>query len=374
MATTWKDYAVDAILRDGTSVHIRAIRPGDRAELARGFAELSPEAVYFRFFRVKQRLTDQELEAFTELDFTTRGALVATRRIGDEERIIATARYAVTDGSPMPPHRAEVAFTVGDAFQGRGLGTLLLEHLVVIARASGVTEFEADVLGENNRMLRVFAKSGFRVKRSLADGVFHVTFPTRETDEHAAVTEERERAATARSLRAILAPRAVAVVGASRTPGTIGAVLVDNLRRAGFTGPIYPVNPHAETIAGLRCHPTVEAIGAARRPGHHRRARGGRARRGARLRARRRPRRGRRLGGLRRRVAGRGRARARAGPARARLGHAAGRTELHGRAEHRSGRVAQRHLRPHLARGRTRRHALAERGARPRRFSTTSAA
>ncbi len=261
MATTWKDYAVDGILRDGTSVHIRAIRPGDRAELARGFAELSPEAVYFRFFRVKQRLTDQELEAFTELDFTTRGALVATRRIGDAERIIATARYAVTDGSPIPPHRAEVAFTVGDAFQGRGLGTLLLEHLVVIARASGVTEFEADVLGENNRMLRVFAKSGFRVKRSLADGVFHVTFPTRETDEHAAVTEERERAAAARSLRAILAPRAVAVVGASRTPGTIGAVLVDNLRRAGFTGPIYPVNPHAETIAGLRCHPTVEAIG-----------------------------------------------------------------------------------------------------------------
>ena len=102
MATTWKDYAVDGILRDGTSVHIRAIRPGDRAELARGFAELSPEAVYFRFFRVKRRLTDQELEAFTELDFTTRGALVATRRIGDAERIIATARYAVTDGSPIP--------------------------------------------------------------------------------------------------------------------------------------------------------------------------------------------------------------------------------------------------------------------------------
>src|SRR4029077_10823489 len=156
VATTWKDYAVDGILRDGTSVHIRAIRPGDRAELARGFAELSPEAVHFRFFRVKRRLTDQELEAFTEPDFTTRGALVATRQIGDAERIIATARYAVTDGSPIPPHRAEVAFTVGDAFQGRGLGTLLLEHLVVIARASGVTEFEADVLGENNRMLGVF--------------------------------------------------------------------------------------------------------------------------------------------------------------------------------------------------------------------------
>jgi acetate---CoA ligase (ADP-forming) len=259
--SAWKDYAADGILRDGTSVHIRAIRPGDRDELARGFAELSPEAVYFRFFRVKQRLIEQELQAFTELDFTTRGALVATRRIGDAERIIATARYAVTDDAPVPPHRAEVAFTVGDAFQGRGLGTLLLEHLIVIARANGVTEFEADVLGENNRMLSVFAKSGFRVKRSLADGVFHITFPTGETEEHAAVTDQRERAAAARSLRAILEPRSVALVGASRRPGTIGALLLDNLRRAGFIGPIYPVNPHADTIAGLRCHPTVEAIG-----------------------------------------------------------------------------------------------------------------
>src|SRR5262249_56397333 len=117
----------------------------------------------------------------------------------------------------------------GGAFQGRGLGTLPLEPLIVIARANGITEFEADVLGENNRMLSVFAKSGFRVKRSLADGVFHITFPTGETEEHAAVTERRERGAAARSLRAILEPRAVAVVGASRRSGPIGALLLDNL-------------------------------------------------------------------------------------------------------------------------------------------------
>src|SRR5262245_38640708 len=261
MASGWKDYAADGILRDGTSVHIRAIRPADRAEMVRGFAELSPEAVYFRFFRVKQRLTEDELTEFTELDFVHRAALVATRRIGDEERIVATARYAVRERQPGGAHRAEVAFTVGDQFQGRGLGTLLLEHLAAIARANGITEFEADVLGENNRMLNVFTRSGFRVKRSLADGVFHVTFPVEETAEQAAVTGQRERAAAALSLRPILEPRAVAVVGASRTPGTIGGVLVANLRRAGFPGPVYPVNPHADTIAGLRCWPSVDAIG-----------------------------------------------------------------------------------------------------------------
>jgi len=247
MAAPWRDYAADVILRDGTSVHLRAIRPDDRAELARGFAELSPEAVYFRFFRAKRRLTDDELTAFTELDFTQRAALVATLRVGGEERIIAVARYAVTDDSRRPPHRAEVAFTVGDVIQGRGLGTLLLEHLAIIARANGIAEFEAEVLGENNRMLRVFANSGFRVKRSLADGVFHVTLPTAETEEHAAATERRERFAAARSLRAILQPRSVALVGASRRPDTIGGTLLRNLRRAGFTGAIHPVNPNTDT-------------------------------------------------------------------------------------------------------------------------------
>jgi acyl-CoA synthetase (NDP forming)/RimJ/RimL family protein N-acetyltransferase len=261
MASRWSDYAADGILRDGTSVHIRAIRPDDRGELARGFAELSPESVYFRFFRVKQRLTDEELTRFTELDFVRAAALVAILRIDDEERIIGTARYAVTDDAPGPPHRAEVAFTVGDAFQGRGVGTLLLEHLIVIARANGITEFEAEVLGENNRMLNLFAKSGFRVKRSLADGVFHITFPTEETAEHAAATGLRTRVAAAESLRAIVAPRAVAVVGASRRPGSIGAALLANLRETGFTGTIHPVNPYADTIAGLPCSPTVQAIG-----------------------------------------------------------------------------------------------------------------
>ncbi len=261
MANQWRDYAADVILRDGTSVHLRAIRPADRDELARGFEQLSPEAVYFRFFRAKRRLNDLELTAFTELDFVHRAALVAVRSVGGEERIIAVARYAVTDDSPRPPHRAEVAFTVGDVFQGRGLGALLLEHLAIIARANGIAEFEADVLGENNRMLRVFARSGFRVRRSLADGVFHVSFPTEETEEHAAATERRERTAAAESLRAILEPRAVAVVGASRRPGSIGAALLHNLRHSGFTGRIHAVNPHADVIQGVRSWASVQAIG-----------------------------------------------------------------------------------------------------------------
>ena len=107
--------------------------------------------MYFRFFGAKKRLSEQELAYFTDLDFVQRVALVATLRVGGDEQIIGVGRYAVLDGGP--PRRAEVAFAVADEHQGRGIGTVLLEHLVAIARRHEIVEFEADVLGENNRML-----------------------------------------------------------------------------------------------------------------------------------------------------------------------------------------------------------------------------
>ena len=175
-----RHYAAEGILRDGGSIHVRAIRPDDKQRLIDHFSRLSAQSVYFRFFRAKKRLTDEELMQFTELDFVRNAALVATLGQGENEKIIGVGRYAVLDAEGT---RAEVAFAVADEYQGRGIGTLLLEHLAPIARANGITEFEADVLGENNRMLEVFAQSGFVVKRSIEDGVFHVTFPTEQTEQ-----------------------------------------------------------------------------------------------------------------------------------------------------------------------------------------------
>jgi acetyl coenzyme A synthetase (ADP forming)-like protein len=256
-----RDYATDALLRDGGSVHIRAIRPADRVPLVAFFQRLSARSVYFRFFQTKTRLTDQELQYFTELDFRRHVGLAATLRESGEERFIGVGRYIC---SPVddPPTRAEVAFAVADVHQGRGLGTLLLEHLADLARAQGITEFEADVLGENNRMLQVFATSGFEIKRSVEGGVFHVTFPTADTDRFRAVRAEREHQATARSIHTLFHPRAIALVGASERPGSIGAALLDNLKQHGFQGAIYPVNPHASTLADLPVFATVQAIGA----------------------------------------------------------------------------------------------------------------
>ncbi len=256
-----RTYAADVVLRDGGSIHLRAIRPDDRQRLLEHFSGLSPQSVYFRFFGAKRRLTDPELRSFTDLDFRERVALVVTLRDGGAERVIGVARYAVT-GRAASGLRAEVAFAVLDEHQSRGIGTVLLEHLATIARQNGITEFEADVLGENNRMLGVFGASGFTVKRALAGGIFHLSFPTAETPAFLEAHDRREREASAESVRPILEPRAVALIGASREPGTIGAALLENIRRAGFRGPIYPVNPHATELAGLAAFPSIAAIGA----------------------------------------------------------------------------------------------------------------
>jgi len=258
MTSDPRDYAVEEILRDGGSIHVRAIRPDDRQRLLDHFQRLTARSVYYRFFGAKRRLTDSELDQFTRLDFVQKVALVATLLEDGEERIIGVGRYAVLPGKPTA---AEVAFAVADEHQGRGVGTLLLDHLVRIARAGGVREFQADVLGENNRMLQVFATSGFVVTSSTEAGVVHLSFPTEETERAREAAHTRERIAAAESVRALLHPRSVAVVGASRRAGTIGAALVANLKGAGFAGPIYPINPSAGEIQGLRAYPRVSAAG-----------------------------------------------------------------------------------------------------------------
>jgi acetyl coenzyme A synthetase (ADP forming)-like protein len=251
-------YAVDELLRDGGSIHLRAIRPDDRERLVEHFHRLSARSVYFRFFGAKRRLTEEELERFTRLDFVDRVALVATLRERGEERIIGVGRYTVL---PHDRRSAEVAFAVADEHQGRGIGTVLLEHLLRIARLSGIAEFQADVLGENNLMLQVFSGSGLVVTRSIEAGVFHLSFPTEETERARQAAAAHARAAAAESVRAVLSPRSVAVIGASRKPDSIGAAVVANLRRAGFTGAVYPVNPAAAEIQGLRAYSRVGTIG-----------------------------------------------------------------------------------------------------------------
>jgi acetyl coenzyme A synthetase (ADP forming)-like protein len=243
----------DAVLADGGTVHVRPITPEDGTDLVAFHAGLSKETVYLRFFGVHPKLSPDEVERFTHVDHDKRMALVATLR----GQIIGVARY---DRREEGSQEAEVAFVVADEHQGRGIGTLLLEHLAAFARTRGIKRFWADTLPQNQPMQEVFRRAGFVEKAHFDQGVVNVWLEIEPTAATLDAIESRWRNAAARSIQRLLCPRSVAVIGASRTPGTIGHELLRNLLSSGFAGPVYPVHPSARSIASVRAYPSVQAI------------------------------------------------------------------------------------------------------------------
>jgi acyl-CoA synthetase (NDP forming)/RimJ/RimL family protein N-acetyltransferase len=246
---TYPDHwEADVVLSDGGTAHLRPIRPAD-AELLRVFyARLSPESIYYRFFSPRPKLTDREVEHFTTVDHQSRAALIAT--IGGE--MIAVVRY-----DRIKESEAEVAFLVEDAHQGRGLGTVLLEHIAAAARERGVRRFIADVLPDNRRMIKVFREAGYEAEQKFEDGAIRLTLDLEPTDTSRSVMEAREQHAESRSIARLLFPRSVAVIGAGRGEHSVGRTVLRHLLGGDFTGPVYPVHPTATAVAGVRAYATV---------------------------------------------------------------------------------------------------------------------
>ena len=170
-------------LRDGTTIRIRAIRPDDKHRLLGHFSRLSAQSVYRRFLGNKTALTPEDLAHFTELDFVDAVGLVATTLgQGDQERIVGVGRYFADTSAPGVARRAEMAFAVEDAHQGRGIATRLLEQLLLFARDGEIAVLEADMLADNVHMLHVFQRMGFTTSRSSC-GVIRVSLPLGPTYE-----------------------------------------------------------------------------------------------------------------------------------------------------------------------------------------------
>ncbi|MEU6742984.1 bifunctional acetate--CoA ligase family protein/GNAT family N-acetyltransferase [Streptosporangium sandarakinum] len=244
-------WEADVVLSDGGTAHVRPIHPAD-ADLLRAFySRLSAESIYFRFFGPRPRLSDREIAWFTNVDYTDRVALIAT--IGTE--MVAVIRYDRID-----PAEAEVAFLVEDAHQGRGVASVLLEHLAATARERGISRFVADVLPANQKMMAVLKQAGYTAQSRFADGVVRMTLDLTPTETSQEVTAAREHRAEARSIKRLLSPGSVAVVGAGREPGGVGQTVLRNLLAADFTGPVYPVHREARAVAGVRAYPSVTAI------------------------------------------------------------------------------------------------------------------
>lgn len=244
-------WEADVVLADGGTAHVRPIRPADADRLRAFYSRLSDESIYFRFFGPRPRLSDKEVAWFTTVDYVDRVALIAT--IGAE--MVAVIRY-----DRIEPGEAEVAFLVEDAHQGRGVASVLLEHLAATARERGIGRFVADVLPANMKMMGVLRQAGYTGESSFADGVVRMTLDLTPTETSAEVTASREHRAEARSIARLLTPGSVAVIGASREPGGVGQAVLRNLLAADFTGPVYPVHREVRAVAGVRAYPSVSAI------------------------------------------------------------------------------------------------------------------
>jgi RimJ/RimL family protein N-acetyltransferase len=168
-----RNYEVNALLKDGQKVTIRAIRPDDKEHILEAFPELNKNSLYLRFFKFKKDISDEELMFLTEVDFIHHMALVVFTRVNDKDKLIGGGRY-ITYDDPAKSHRAEVAFLVHDNYHGQGIATIIMKHLVIIARSHGISEFEADVMPENKSMLSVFSHAGLTMSTSRIDNVIHL--------------------------------------------------------------------------------------------------------------------------------------------------------------------------------------------------------
>jgi acyl-CoA synthetase (NDP forming)/GNAT superfamily N-acetyltransferase len=242
-------WEADVVLSDGGTVHLRPITPDDAERLLAFHGRLSERTRYFRYFGPYPRMPKRDVERFSTVDHRDRVALVAS--LGDD--IVAVGRFDRLAAGDS----AEIAFVVQDGHQGRGLGSILLEHLAAAARERGLSRFVAEVLAENGQMVRVFRDAGYVVSREFEEGVLHLEFAIDPTEESVEVARSREQAAEARSVHNLLHPRSVAVIGASTDPTKIGNAVLANLLTADFTGPVYPVNAEHRSVRGVRAYPTV---------------------------------------------------------------------------------------------------------------------
>ncbi len=244
-------WEADVVLRDGSVGHVRPIRPDDADRLRSFHSGQSEESIYLRFFAPIRELSDRDVHRFTNVDNIDRVALVVTVR----GAIVGIGRWDRFDRTS-----AEVAFNISDHFQGRGIGSVLLEHLAAIAQELGVEKFTAEVLPQNRKMLNVFREAGYVVHHHFEDGVVAVSFDIRPTEQSTAVRLSREHRAESVSVHALLHPTSIAVVGAGRRPSSIGHRFLRNIMDGGFTGPVYAVNSEALEVLGLPTYARLSEI------------------------------------------------------------------------------------------------------------------
>lgn len=234
--------AADVLLSDGSVAVVRGVRAGDHGGLAALHDGASLTSLRMRFFSVGRQSGHDYVEHLFDPERPTVASLVVTVR----DRIVALGT-----AEPVSGDTAEVAFLVDEERHGRGLGSLLLEHLAAACRDLGIRRFVAEVLTENRAMLGVFLAAGFEIAREIETGTVRVELGIAASERAVAAADAREGHAETRSLEPLLYPRSVAVTGVRRDGSGIGAAVVGSILAGGYAGALHVVHPSGDVVAGV---------------------------------------------------------------------------------------------------------------------------
>jgi len=230
----------DVVLRDGSTIHLRPLRPDETSTL--------------RFLREQVARGGSHARWNDVPEDPTRGFILVGEASGD---VHAVGGYAIDRARP---DRAEVGFAIATPLQGRGVGTRMLEVLAKIAWQQQVRVFDAWVGSESEPVMRMLLDSGFEIQRRMDGGTYHVTLSLAHTDAYLERAAGRSEIAATASMKAFFEPGSVAVVGASRERGKIGAEVLHNLIDDGYTGRLFAVHPTAAIVDGIAAYPRVTDI------------------------------------------------------------------------------------------------------------------
>jgi len=246
-------YETSVILKDGSAILFRPIRITDTENWLNFYHRLSKRTIYMRLQYNPPDMGIEDAIRFCTVDYINSFAFVAEAIEEQQNRIVAVGRY-----SRLPEQKtAEIAFVIEDKYQDKGITTKLIEWLATVARNNDIDTFEAYVLAENKNMMSVFQDYGFHMKKKLENNVYHITFPLTKTPEVVKKKDERLLFATLNSLRHIMKPRSVAVIGASNRPGVIGQQVFQSVLQSGFAGVAYPISPTWNSVMSVKTYPSV---------------------------------------------------------------------------------------------------------------------
>jgi acetate---CoA ligase (ADP-forming) len=244
------EHETRVILKDGSTTTFRPITINDVDAWLEFYGTLSDRTKFLRLHHIPKEMRREDAVRFCAVDYKNSFAFVAEAIEEGKKRMVAVGRYNRLPSGTT----AEIAFVIEDKYQEKGIGTKLIEWLVIVARENDIDTFEAYVMQENKTMLSVFQGYGYHMKREIRDNIVNITFPLTNTPEVVKKKDERSLEATYNSLRSIMKPRSVAVIGASNRKGSIGQLVFQSVMQNGFSGIVYPVTPSSKAVMSVRTY------------------------------------------------------------------------------------------------------------------------